>query len=303
MFESQEIKSPNPILSIGLPVWNGADKISAVIDSILSQPYSNFELIISDNDSSDGTGTVCQKYAETDNRIKYFRQEKNIGALKNFQFVLSKSMGMYFMWAAADDLRSSDYIQENINKIESTQGCVFSSSPNSLEGREKIADDNIVYDFEIKGSLYERISSFLDICFRSHACFYSVIKREALSNFLNHEKDYLAIDWTTVIELLQRGEFHRAQGGKLVLGSNGASMQPDFFKKIRKLPVENFIPLYFFSKDLIKKIQVSPDLLPVEKFKILIKLMILNLRMLYLLFRRASSSTLKKLILKNTHSN
>jgi glycosyltransferase involved in cell wall biosynthesis len=284
-----------PLVSIGVPVFNGGSTLIECLDLLLSQTFYDFELIISDNCSTDNTQSICREYAKKDDRIKYFRQEKNIGALKNFQFVLSKSIGMYFMWAAADDLRSSDYIQENINKIESTQACIFSSSPNSLEGFEKIPDGNIVYDFEIKGSLYERISSFLDICFESHACFYSIIKREALSNFLNHEKDYLAIDWTTVIELLQQGEFHRAQGGKLVLGSNGASMQPDFFKKIRKLPVENFIPLYIFSKDLIKKIQVSPDLLPVEKLKILFKLMILNFRMLYLLFRSASSSTLKKL--------
>lgn len=283
------------IVSIGLPVWNGEKQIASVIDSILNQSFQQFELIISDNASFDRTESICREYAKKDNRIKYFRQEKNIGALKNFQFVLTNSIGMYFMWAAADDLRSLDYIQENIKKIESTQACIFSSSPNSLEGFEKMPDGSILYDFEIKGSLYERISSFLDICFRSHACFYSLIKREALSNFLNHEKDYLAIDWTTVIELLQQGEFHRAQGGKLVLGSNGTSMQPDFFKKIRKLPVENFIPLYIFSKDLIKKIQVSPDLLPVEKLKILFKLMILNFRMLYLQFRSASSSTLKKL--------
>ena len=222
-----------PKISVGMPVWNGDKTLSAVINSILGQTFTDFELIISDNESSDTTEAICRAYVENDKRIKYFRQESNIGAIKNFQFVLSNSIGTYFMWAAADDLRSSDYIEENVKQIERSPLCVFSASPNCFEGDE--ADADKFNNFEIKGDFFNRIVGFLDFCLKSHACFYAVIKREALKKFLTQKDNYLGFDWTTIIELLEQGEFHRAQRGRLVLGRTGASMQPDFIKKREKL--------------------------------------------------------------------
>jgi glycosyltransferase involved in cell wall biosynthesis len=92
-----------PKVSIGLPVYNGELFLKTAIDSLLNQSYSNFELIISDNNSTDSTQRICQEYAKNDDRIRYIKQEKNIGPYPNFYFVLSQSKGKYFMWAAADD--------------------------------------------------------------------------------------------------------------------------------------------------------------------------------------------------------
>ena len=93
----------NPKVSIGLPVYNGEPFIRDSIDSILSQTFRDFELIISDNCSTDKTEIICKEYAERDSRILYVKQSTNIGGTKNFEFVLGKATGEYFMWMAADD--------------------------------------------------------------------------------------------------------------------------------------------------------------------------------------------------------
>ena len=77
----------NPRVSIGMPVYNGAKFIEAALDSLLAQTFEGFELIISDNASTDRTEVICRSYAARDNRIRYYRQEKNQGAIWNFNHV------------------------------------------------------------------------------------------------------------------------------------------------------------------------------------------------------------------------
>jgi glycosyltransferase involved in cell wall biosynthesis len=92
------------LLSIGLPVYNCEEYISKAIESVLDQELSNFEIIISDNASTDNTGNICKKYEKISRNISYTRQDTNIGAIENFKFVLNKSKGEYFIWLASDDM-------------------------------------------------------------------------------------------------------------------------------------------------------------------------------------------------------
>lgn len=107
-----------------MPVYNGEEFIVEAIESILSQTFKDFELIISDNASTDNTQEICQKYAKSDSRVKYIRQKENIGALKNFEFVLFESKYEYFMWASHDDIWSENWIKVLINKISKNNKCV-----------------------------------------------------------------------------------------------------------------------------------------------------------------------------------
>ncbi len=99
-----------PKVSIGLPVYNGEEFIVNCLTSLLSQSFKDIEIIISDNHSSDETPQIIEAYINQDKRIKFYRQGKNIGGTENFQFVLEKARGEYFMWAAHDDMWNSDYI-------------------------------------------------------------------------------------------------------------------------------------------------------------------------------------------------
>ena len=92
----------NPELTIGIPVFNGEEFLNKKITSILQLGYENFELIISDNSSTDNTKEICNSFLK-DKRIRYFYHKKNMGPVKNFEFILKKATGKYFMWSAVDD--------------------------------------------------------------------------------------------------------------------------------------------------------------------------------------------------------
>lgn len=109
-----------PAVSIGMPVYNGEKYICEALDSLLAQSHAGFELIISDNASTDGTQAICQQYATKDSRIRYVRQSTNLGALANFMFVLNEARGQYFMWAAADDIWGPEWIREMLRTMEVT---------------------------------------------------------------------------------------------------------------------------------------------------------------------------------------
>jgi len=110
MPQNPESNKPLPMVSIGMPVFNGEAFLCEAIDSLLEQTFTDFELVISDNASTDETQSICRKYASRDSRIRYIRQPENQGALANFQYVLDNSNGQYFMWAAADDLFDREWL-------------------------------------------------------------------------------------------------------------------------------------------------------------------------------------------------
>jgi len=105
------------LVSIGMPVYNGACFIGKALDSILEQSYPHFELIISDNASTDRTADICLEYAARDSRIRYVRQVTNLGAFANFHYVLLASSHERFIWAAADDWWDSDRLERLVDAL------------------------------------------------------------------------------------------------------------------------------------------------------------------------------------------
>lgn len=99
-----------PLVSIGMPVYNGEKTIRDALDALLAQDFKDFELIISDNASTDDTGNICKMYAARDRRVRYDRNLVNIGPTANFNRVLHLARGKYFMWAADDDLWEPSYV-------------------------------------------------------------------------------------------------------------------------------------------------------------------------------------------------
>ncbi|HLO15688.1 MAG TPA: glycosyltransferase family A protein [Anaerolineales bacterium] len=107
-----------PLVSIGLPVYNGEKYLRQTLHSLLAQDYENFELIISDNGSADHTLEICQEYAEKDHRVRYYRNETNLGASYNFQRVFQLASGEFFMWAGSHDLWTPDCISRLIYVLQ-----------------------------------------------------------------------------------------------------------------------------------------------------------------------------------------
>lgn len=107
-----------PLVNIGFPVYNAEKFICQALDSLLNQDYEHFELIISDNHSTDSTEEICLDYRARDKRVRYFRNEMNVGAIKNFNKVFELSHGEYFMWHAHDDFKEPSYISSCLKIME-----------------------------------------------------------------------------------------------------------------------------------------------------------------------------------------
>jgi glycosyltransferase involved in cell wall biosynthesis len=106
------------LVSIGLPTYNRADLLKRAIDSLLGQTYQNIELIISDNCSSDGTRKLCERYAAADSRVRYHRQNENIGIIANGLYVIKEARGEYYMWASDDDWWNPKFIELLKNSLD-----------------------------------------------------------------------------------------------------------------------------------------------------------------------------------------
>jgi glycosyltransferase involved in cell wall biosynthesis len=145
-----------PLLTVGLPIYNGEKTIEKILDSILNQHFENFILVISDNGSTDSTQKICENYARNDSRINYIRQEKNIGLLNNWNFILKKAKTKYFMWIEADDYYDSSFIEDNIRVLENNDNFVGSIS-NSIyfDGHDKSPQSiNAIGTYEEKSRTY-----------------------------------------------------------------------------------------------------------------------------------------------------
>lgn len=161
-----------PQASIGMPVYNGAEYICDALDSLLAQSYTDFEIIISDNASTDETESLCRKYVRKDQRIKYMRQEFNIGAAANFEFVLAASSGKYFMWAAHDDVWSKRYLFNSISLL-SNEKISFAFPTFELKSIQLYLAKRInksIFEFIESKDARVRVLQFLALHHSSHKC-------------------------------------------------------------------------------------------------------------------------------------
>src|SRR5512141_1367454 len=107
-----------PRLTIGLPVYNAEKYLDQALDAILTQTFTDFELIISDNASTDRTPEICQAYLAKDKRIRYCRNEKNLGASPNFNKLFRLSSSEYFKWHPYDDLIEPDFVSRCVQALD-----------------------------------------------------------------------------------------------------------------------------------------------------------------------------------------
>ncbi len=155
---SKKIVKQNPKVSVGLAVYNGGRMLEEAIESILTQDFPDFELIISDNASTDSTQAVCNSYQEKDDRIRYYRFNENLGLLKNAWRAFQLADAPYFMWATHDDLHEKSFIRMCLERISSdpTIALVYPrtrvlNAKNEMLG---IAEDHINADQEDMAERY-----------------------------------------------------------------------------------------------------------------------------------------------------
>lgn len=130
------IMEKTPRVSIGLPVRNGQRFIRQALDSLLAQTFTDFELIICDNASTDDTESICREYAARDPRVRYVRNATNLGPALNYNKTFDLARGQYFRWHAHDDMCTPDYLQKCVELLDRDPSVVL-AYPETL-----IVDEN-----------------------------------------------------------------------------------------------------------------------------------------------------------------
>ncbi len=234
-----------PKVSIGMPVYNGEKEIRGALNCLLAQTFTDFELIISDNGSTDCTGDICLEYAADDSRIRYVRQPENRGVSFNLQFVLDEARGEYFTWAACDDIRSTNYLEVNVSFLEQNHDFVASTSPTRFDNGHFNAVS--MGDASLDGDRVTRLINFFNT-WHSNGRFYSLIRRNALKDCPFITSHFLANDWALVLFLADRGKLHRTEEGYVIFGTQGQSNSANVFRVFRKTFIDWFLPFFNLFK-------------------------------------------------------
>ena len=189
---------------------------------MLKQSFKDYVLIISDNNSTDNTGKICESMSKKDNRIVFFQQDKNKGPFWNFNFLLQKAQTNYFVMTTPDDILSKNFLESNINILEKCKELVGSIGECSLFNR--IIDSNshkfeinilknsrkYQYVHPVKGELKEKIRFYLD--FQMGSQFFSVFRTKDIkfANFYRNKANYgmWQSDFAAILKILKRGNLH-----------------------------------------------------------------------------------------------
>ena len=215
-----EGNSQCPKVSIGIPVYNGENYLELAINSLLQQSFQDFEIIISDNASTDRTQEICQDFQSRDKRIRYYRNTTNMGAAYNYKKVFQLARGNFFKWMAHDDRCSLNYLEECVQVLESDPKIVMCFPKVSLIDEEdhllplieentyltpkgKIISTNLQRNFT-SSQPNERYS---EVLFRTHKCyeFFGLSRRDIIERTSQHDA-YYGSDKVLLCELSLMGK-------------------------------------------------------------------------------------------------
>jgi hypothetical protein len=194
-----------PTVSVCLPVYNGEKYVREAITSILEQTFEDFELIISDNASTDGTGAICRDAASRDGRVRYYLSEVNRGLAWNHNNAFALARGRYVAWIGHDDRMGSDYIRRCVEALERDAGAVLAFTGfNYIDAEGSVTKRPLAEN----PALSDRPSGrFLGIMYEK-GChpIYGVMRREILTQTRLHG-GFAGSDRTLLVEMGMRGGF------------------------------------------------------------------------------------------------
>jgi glycosyltransferase involved in cell wall biosynthesis len=190
-----------------MPVFNGERYISSALDSILAQTYTDFELIICDNASTDSTEKICREYLKRDERIKYFRNSRNIGASRNYTRVFKLSKGHYFRWANHDDLFAEESLARCIEILDHNNAVVLVYPKTKFIN----ADGEIISEYKDNLNLQSSLASERFVLYWQQVGMINVIYgliRSAILKKTALMGNFIGADITFVAELTLYGKFY-----------------------------------------------------------------------------------------------
>jgi glycosyltransferase involved in cell wall biosynthesis len=196
-----------PPLTIGLPVHNGQNYVSESLDSLLAQTYTDYELIISDNASTDDTEEICRDYLARDERIQYVRQPVNLGAAPNHNYLVQVARGKLFKWAAHDDLFAPKLVERCIEALDNQPELILAHA--YMGHVDEHGELLKIYDYCLATDSRRPSDRFRSLMFTEGGDdFYGVIRTELMRRIAPHNS-YHNAGRKLVAELSLYGPFHQ----------------------------------------------------------------------------------------------
>ena len=196
-------KNENTLISIGLPVYNGADTVERALASLVDQKYSNVQIIISDNASTDNTLEICERFANIDSRITIIKKSSNEGALENFKTVLKAADGEFFMWAAADDCWDENFVVRLLPILQADPECGVAMCAVRLVNPHRKLINHVRFDGDLDPANLSpySLSSKMALGAKYNLFIYGLFRREILAESIDDFPDVLGGDRQYIIFL------------------------------------------------------------------------------------------------------
>ena len=206
--------SHSPTVGIGMPVFNGEQFLEEAIESLLAQTFEDFELVIVDNHSTDGTSEICQSFASRDPRVRYIRQRQNYGINHNFNSAFRLTSGKYFKWAAYDDVCAPEFLARCVEVLDADPSVALAypempwidETGSRLEPRRK-SFDPAALQMTASDDAAERFTATMhNLWYTEHLD--GLIRSSALAETRLYHNHFMA-DHILLSELCLYGRFHR----------------------------------------------------------------------------------------------
>ena len=228
-----------PRVNIGIPVYNGEKFIQKCLNSLLNQTFTDFEIILSDNASTDSTANICQEYADKDKRILFIKQPSTKKALWNYNFVLQQAKSEYFMWASADDIWHPEFIEKNLMFLEKHPDFVGSTS--EVEFFTEMWDENNTMKFKniqpkkkyewvhpLVGSFEEKVRFIFN--FGKFEYTYAIFRTSHLKKCII-KKEFMTWEVPLILKILKYGNLN-VENGVMMFKYMGGKLSPNHYKKL-----------------------------------------------------------------------
>lgn len=203
-----------PLVSIGVPIRNGGAFTRGALETLVGQSYAELEIIVSDNASTDETSDIIDGFARRDARIRVFRHQRVLSAAENFRFVFEQARGDYFMWAACDDRRSANYVEQLASAMlrQPESSLAFGEVAEISDVRDWQDTPSFHYPFETHASdtTPQRLRRYTRMnCLHV----YGLLRRELLTGYFWPDLDN-GPDIPLLLHLALAGEFVRAEAAQ-----------------------------------------------------------------------------------------
>lgn len=195
-----------PRITLGLPVYNGANYLRETLESLRAQTFSEWTLLVSDNASTDATMDIVREFAAEDDRIQYQVHEENIGAHRNYNSIVPRANSEYFKWMAHDDLLAPTFLERCVAILDARPEVVlaFTAAERIDELGNKIDDLRSKSNYE-SDSPYVRLRAYIGDRMKAPPIF-GVMRRSTLLQTALL-RSYGASDFTFLEEMAMRGRF------------------------------------------------------------------------------------------------